>query len=240
MARAVDGVDDNISTGATIWNTNVPMTFVCWVNGTYGNGLFGSAMMSLTTTISNTFGNSNDIIIGWENADNLIRFVKEAGTVDITFSTDSFLGSQWEFFVLTWDGTNTTTAVKIYRGYKGSFNEANYVQATTGTAIGSTGRPFRLGVRGNLVDDFTGSFGPTLFYSGAVLPIHQIEQFMWYSTNTFSLKSDIFWPFHGFSSPEYSLQKPGYSGTLNGTTKSLGNPPINGFFTIPTPQIVAF
>ncbi len=221
MARTFNGTTDEISMGSSLILMPAALSISFWVNPT---SLVPAYSNILNRMVDNTFATNGDYAIYLKSNGKLAIFVNNAtgrqnydGAGTHTLTT----GSWWHISFSCPTSGNTQIYVNgVSDG--GGINGGNF--ATTSV------RPFLMGFDPITAGRFFGGSIADLGVWNAALSAGEVQSlaqgYRPFQTRPKSLVG--WWPFDGTSSPELDLSGNVLSGTLTGTSVSVG-PPVNPF-----------
>lgn len=236
MSRNFDGVDDIIlcGTSASIHGLG-PLTYSVWINPvSTGENSLGRIMTS-----SSDVGEAGFRHLHLQNSvpvANGIKFVVNHNTLNLIKSgaDGSATFGTWYNVAVTWDGGSANANVHIYKnGVELTYNVVD-TQDGTGGIVSDVGKTFGLGNRQAGDRTFSGLIAYSHVYN-RILTVGEINQVMEFPASiTKGLVA--FWPlWNGAVEPDYSGNQ--NNGTVTGALLSNSNPPINGVFRVPKPEL---
>ncbi len=164
-----DGSNDEVTAGTsdTIFTENGAMTISAWIypvsTGENGEG-----------RIIDRSGTTNGPFLSL-SANNRVLF-KIDGTTDLVRETNDniFNLNKWNHVLITWDGNNTASNVRIY--VNGA--EASYATTTNGSSLGdNVGTTLRIGNDASGARTFEGSIDEVRLYSRELSPSEVLKLF---------------------------------------------------------------
>lgn len=235
MARSFDGVDDVITTAAVVPPSS-GYTMSMWlrasdVTATDVFFVWGQRIASENYFNQNIILNK-DIYFRIFEGSVLGDFIGRIATASVTSN------NIWYHICGTWDGGTTNASCKIF------INGVQKDDANSGSGI-FTGSNTNSIIKIFGAQEVTPSGYDNLF-SGQIahtqlfnrpLSAGEIRQIMQFPG---SLSRGLigYWPLWGSGSPEPDYSGNGNNGTVTGAIKGTSEPPINGIFQVPRPELV--
>ena len=239
MSRNFDGVDDRVATAddAVSSMNSAGKTISLWMRPTDGttatqivcqqatiSGAGGAGRINFTYKGSAATGNTNALRM-------LAAFSVTNGQWDTP--TNSVPINMWINATVTYNYSSATDDPIWY------FNGATQTltEASTPTLTPSGGEDtFFAGANFNLLNEFIGQIAYIQVFN-RILSQGEIVQIMRFPG---SIRNGllIFWPLWGTSSPEPDYSGNRNNGTVTGAIKGTTEPPINGIFQVPKPELI--
>lgn len=231
MSRSFDGVDDTISFGNPFNMGTSDWSVLCWFNPVSvatsktlvrkGDGFSPTPTWLLRTVGANLHG---------------LIFLDGSNSIGITGSTTISTAGIWYHAAITFDrdgnmslylnGNSDATPVSIASGSAWNI---------TTTDFGGIGCYFD-GTPNTAFEFFNGKIAHAQIFR-RVLSLSEIKQLMNFPGSISGPNLLAYWPLWGGSiEGDYSGNNKG--GTVTGATVSQDNPPINGIFTVPKPELI--
>jgi len=228
MSRFFDGSDDNISLGSPALLDNLykaPFTVGFWLRVITAAGYFISKL-------------DTAIFAGWvifkvgTNGFSYWCYWNDSAASSRSTADNAYTLNKWFYVTCTTNGGTDPT------------NYHNYVNGVLNDGATTTGSDTKNDAALNLK---IGSSHSNTNYSNInmaylqmwkrVLSVGEIKQSMHFPG---SIRNGLvgFWPFWGSSSPEPDLSGNGNNGTVAGAIKGTTEPPINGIFQVPKPELI--
>ena len=238
MSRSFDAVDDVINCGSSNLSANMnSISVVVWMNpNTAGEANAGRI---ITKNIGNSDNNGwNFQLRGVSGSDSAgLRFFVDYLNANLTVSTTAglWLTKRWAHVGFTWPGSNSANTVNIYVSGTAA-TEYSTLGSGSGSRVSDTIRNINIGNRGDTTSTFNGKLAHLHLYN-TVLNEGEIKQLMKFP-GSITNKLVGYWPLIGTSSTEPDLSGNGHNGVVTGAINSIDEPPINGMFTIPRPELM--
>ncbi len=232
MSLSYDGVNDEVYNQAISGIDTTTMSVSFWINCTTGGGT------PLITASARTAGNSAIQMIFTADPKIVFRYrwsTSTNGVAQWSTATGSVALGRWHHIGVSYDRGSTSNDPIIYiDGVLAGLTEDT---APSGTAKASVA-VISTGENAAGLEDFTGFIAHVEFFAGLLLSQGQFQQIMRYPGSVNTRMRRVYWPFQSTSTlqPDYSGY--GFSATVEGAIKSTIDPPINGIFNIPTPQLM--
>lgn len=230
MSRSFDGTDDAVSFADRFNMGTSDWSVCCWFNSSSlvgtrtlvrkGDGASPAPTWFLRTSGANLNG---------------ILFLSGASNISITGSVTLTTG-KWYHAAITYDRDGVMSL------YLNGVSDATPVDISSGSAWNITTTDhggigaFFDGTPGNILEEFSGKIDqPQIFRR--CLSQSEIIQLVLYPGSRPGNGHLLHHIYRGVS-PEPDYSGNGNNGTVSGTTLSLDNPPINGIFTVPKPELI--
>lgn len=240
MSRNFDGSDDLITSTSSESLDDLPAyTIVVWMYNT-GLGTANGGYMYSKNPSGSAVGrkfNHDDF-----NVDYTLVFTANStgssGNPTRRTSNNFFVENKWYGMCATWDGSLTAANIHIYKLENGVFSEATYQTSTDGiTAVASDAADtVVIGNRVGGARSFDGSLAFMQVWARVLSNGEMIQALLYPGSIMNNLRG--FWPLWGSSSIEPDLSGNGNHGTVTGAIKGLTEPPINGIFQVPRPELI--
>ena len=240
MSRDFDAVDDvvNLGTGNNISNLG-SQTMVAWVDqqGTSENNIGYIFSKSEAGAGPRFFINDGNGAVSF-------GFNSATASAPLRISANAFAYAAsiagWSGYAGTWDGSMTATGIRIYK----YVSPNNLIESPTyqTTTDGSTGEAdnsalnFYIGNRGDGARTWNGLIAHFQYFNRVLDTKEIIQSFLFPGSITQGLV--IFLPLYGSISPEPDYSGNKNNGTVTGATKGTTEPPINGIFQVPKPELI--
>jgi len=232
MSRVFDKVDDVISMGASDIADNIgPMTVMAWIKPRSGgeNSAAGGVILTKRTTAQGWIFR----VIGTTTTTPALLIVTSATLQFIAGSAGQSI-NVWHHYAATWNGVvGAPGGAGEMHMYSDFVLDDASAQTGTGTRDDSA---LNLLARNSSAGDrtFDGPIAHVQLFN-VVLTLDEIKQA---GLVPGSVRRGLigYWPFGG-TSPEPDYSRFGNHGAITGATVSSDNPPINGIFKIPKPQL---
>ena len=220
MSRTFDGTDDVIEVVSTIV-TAYPLTLLAWFKST------ATTTGQVVVGLSRTGGAGQGRKLIYLNGDGTLRLYAQNNGASSSFpSSGTYSSGVWTHAAAVFAANND---FRIYR-------DGGNVGSDTSTVDFGTINTFKVGA-----DD---SAAPSNFMDGSVafvhiynraLSVNEIKQLMRFP-GSISLGLKGFLELLG-ANPEFDYSGNGNNGMVTGALVSNNNPPVNGIFTIPKPEL---
>ena len=229
MSRSFDKIDDVIDCGSGSSLDNLgPLTYILSVNplsaGENNVGRFLDKANILFTIRTGAVPTSTLA---------LLFEVVGSTTLDRLTLDDFVILNEWHSYAVTWTGSMTdATTVKMYRDEVEASSYAVTANGATRTSDAASSQLIGANAAGSATTDGLIAY---VHIFNRVLDINEMRQIRRFPGSiTRGLVG--FWPFWGGSpEPDYSGNK--NNGTVTGALLSTNNPPINGVFQVPRPEL---
>jgi len=225
VARYFDGVDDNVSIGSPSV-LNLPgttlRTFCVWIRAKTKSNF----NVFFTSDINLASGVQFRLQLDGSASQKIQSNIRNSGGTDVPIvSTTVPVVGTWYFVAGTYDGTT-------HRLFINAVQENSQVMTPTSNNLDAGVWVGRYSGAGAL---WNGDIAHASIYKNVSLTSSQLKQIMYFPG---SITNGLvgYWPLLGGSpEPDYSGNK--NNGTVTGATVSADNPPINGMFTVPKPEL---
>lgn len=235
MSRDFDGVDDIINYASpTILDNLSPLSIVAWIYpetiGENNLGIICTKAPDVSTTNGWTFRTDNI------NTTNCLTFLCDflgVGNVNLfkISTTNSIVLNRWSRVAVTWDGSSTAANCKLYiNGVEPAYHLSQNGQTNRGD---DSGNSFCVGNEPTTTArTFNGPLAHIQIFN-ALLSNPEVNQAHFYPG---SIQRGLVW--YGGDSLAFDYSGKGNNGTITGAVVSKNNPPINGVFTKPRPELI--
>ena len=222
MSRNFGGTDDLIT---------------CPVDDTYlkENGAVSAVIWVKATTLANTLfrrtdGASGNVAFLYAATGRLRYFIGGATGFERQTADSTAVAGRWQAIAITHDGSTTAANCHIYL----DLVEPSYGTTTNGNLPNNNSTAsLTIGNNAALTSDFSGKLAYLQIWN-RVISFNEIVQATYYP-GSISRSLRVFLLGGGSPEPDYSGN--GNHGTVTGATVSTDNPPINGVFHPPRPNL---
>ena len=235
MSMDFDGVNDIINNGTgTSMDNLITMSYCSWffsdANPENNIGYI------LCRTSGSTLGEILSRQTGTGSADRNIVFFSRYSTFGGWNSpAGSILNLKWYFVAVTYDGGSSSNNPTIY--INGNSVAVNESTTPSGTYPNDSAYSTYIGNRpADTARTFNGKIAHVQMFN-RVISQGEVKQIMFFPG---SIRNGLvgYWPLLGSASPETDLSGNKNNGTVTGAIKGTTEPPINGMFTIPRPELM--
>ena len=243
MSRLFDGNDDYVSTGVptvlnTFWVGGATLAFWAYPTGLGGGG-FGMAVSRRNSNGWQTYvcnDAAGGVCSGIANTWMFIQITSsQLGAWAMGADTLEF--NKWQHIVIYYNSDNLGTDPLMWKN--GVPQTVTETLTPSGNAAYDDAADFVIGNRDS-ANAFNRAFQGKLANVHAYkrqLSLGEIMQIMKFPGSV-SKNLVGFWPLHGSSSPEPDVSGNKSAGTVVGALKGADDPPINGIFQVPKPELM--
>ena len=233
MSRSFDGLDDfvNCSNNSSI-NNVATLTFCAWIYGnTFGEGSLGRIMNK-----DDGSGSGKIFIFDNANVTNGLTFNHGFSTSRGAWNKSNIVSTgKWLHVAVTFDNSSDTNVPIFYVNFTdvGTLTESIN---SSGTANNDNTQNLIFGSNVATTRSFDGLIA-YIHYFNKILSVGEINQVGKFPG---SIRRGLvgFWPLPGSSSNEPDLSGNQNTGVVTGAIKGNTDPPINGIFQVPRPELV--
>ena len=237
MSRSFDGIDDVVAFGdLPSVRGATSLTFAAWV---YLNGTTADQTVFSNIQPDNSIGiwllfDDVGAVSGRTNTYTI--FIADAADTDsarVEGATNAAVSGSWQRVAFTFQASSTTGL----RLYVDGSEDANSPASTSTIASLDPGGAVshRLGLRPDAGSPLGGLMAHAQIWT-RVLGLNEINQALRYP-GSISNGSHVYVPLWGSGSPEPDYSGNIKNGTVTGATAGTTEPPINGIFQVPSPNL---